>query len=60
MPGATETEFFKRAKMEDTKVAAGDKDDPADVARIGFTAMMKAKATSSAVGKTNFKARSRT
>lgn len=41
MPGATETEFFSRAGMEDTKVGAGKKDDPADVAKIGFDAMMK-------------------
>jgi short-subunit dehydrogenase len=41
MPGATETEFFARADMLDTKVGAGEKDDPADVARIGFDAMMK-------------------
>jgi short-subunit dehydrogenase len=41
MPGATETEFFERAGMEDTKVGAGKKDDPADVAKIGFDAMMK-------------------
>lgn len=41
MPGATDTEFFKRADMEDTKVGAGKKDDPADVAKIGFDAMMK-------------------
>jgi len=40
MPGATETEFFARANMLDTKVGAGEKDDPADVARIGFDAMM--------------------
>jgi short-subunit dehydrogenase len=41
MPGATETEFFKRADMLDTKVGAGKKDDPADVAKVGFEAMMK-------------------
>ena len=41
MPGATDTEFFARADMEDTKVGAGKKDDPADVAKIGFDAMMK-------------------
>jgi short-subunit dehydrogenase len=41
MPGATDTEFFKRADMEDTKVGAGKKDDPAEVAKIGFEAMMK-------------------
>ncbi len=33
MPGATETDFFERADMLDTKVGQGDKDDPADVAR---------------------------
>jgi short-subunit dehydrogenase len=41
MPGPTETEFFARADMLDTKVGAGKKDDPADVARIGFDAMMR-------------------
>ncbi len=41
MPGATDTEFFKRADMLDTKVGAGQKDDPADVAKLGFEAMMK-------------------
>lgn len=40
MPGATETEFFERADMMDTKVGQADKDDPADVAKIGFDAMM--------------------
>jgi short-subunit dehydrogenase len=40
MPGATETEFFERAQMEDTKVGAAKKDDPAMVARVGFKAMM--------------------
>jgi uncharacterized protein len=41
MPGATETEFFERADMMDTKVGTARKDDPAEVARIGFEAMMK-------------------
>jgi short-subunit dehydrogenase len=41
MPGATDTEFFRRADMRDTKVAQGKKDDPADVAKTGFDAMMK-------------------
>jgi short-subunit dehydrogenase len=41
MPGATETEFFKRADMLDTKVGQSKKDDPAEVARIGFEAMMR-------------------
>ena len=40
MPGPTETEFFERAEMLDTKIGAGDKDDPADVARAGFEALM--------------------
>ncbi len=41
MPGATETEFFERAGMEDTKVGQDKKDDPADVAKVGFDAMMR-------------------
>ena len=40
MPGATDTEFFARADMVDTKLGSGKKDDPAEVARIGFKAMM--------------------
>lgn len=40
MPGATDTDFFKRADMLDTNVAQGNLDDPADVARVGFDAMM--------------------
>lgn len=40
MPGATETEFFARADMLDTKVGQAEKDDPADVAQTGFDAMM--------------------
>jgi short-subunit dehydrogenase len=41
MPGATETDFFERADMLDTKVGQSEKDDPADVARVGFDAMMR-------------------
>src|SRR5436305_4089175 len=41
MPGATETEFFRRADMMDTKVGTDKKDDPADVAKNGFEAMVK-------------------
>jgi short-subunit dehydrogenase len=41
MPGATETEFFERADMLDTKVGQAKKDDPADVAATGFKAMMR-------------------
>jgi short-subunit dehydrogenase len=40
MPGATETEFFQRADMMDTKVGTADKDDAATVAKIGFDAMI--------------------
>jgi short-subunit dehydrogenase len=40
MPGPTDTEFFERAEMLDTKVGSGDKDDPVDVARDGFEALM--------------------
>ncbi|MGJ4929259.1 SDR family NAD(P)-dependent oxidoreductase [Bradyrhizobium sp. HKCCYLS2038] len=40
MPGATETEFFRRADMMDTKVGTEKKDDAGDVARQGFQAMM--------------------
>jgi short-subunit dehydrogenase len=41
LPGPTDTEFFERAGMEDTKVGQGKKDDPADVAKTGYEAMMK-------------------
>jgi len=43
MPGATDTEFFERADMMDTKVGTEEKDDPADVARLGYDAMMDGK-----------------
>ena len=44
MPGPTDTEFFERADMMDTKVGASDaKDDPEDVARDGFEALMAGK-----------------
>lgn len=39
MPGPTDTEFFARADMLDTRVGAMDKDDPAQVARTGWDAM---------------------
>jgi uncharacterized protein len=41
MPGATETEFFRRADMMDTKVGTQEKDDPAEVAKAGFDAMVR-------------------
>jgi short-subunit dehydrogenase len=40
MPGPTDTDFFERADMMDTQVGTGKKDDPADVAKVGFKAMM--------------------
>jgi uncharacterized protein len=43
LPGPTETAFFARAGMTDTKVGQGSKDDPAEVAAEGFTALMKGK-----------------
>lgn len=42
-PGATDTAFFERADLEDTEVGQADKDDPRQVARQGFEAMMKGK-----------------
>ena len=42
-PGATDTNFFQRADLLDTKVGQADKDDPALVARNGFEAMMAGK-----------------
>ncbi|RJF74052.1 SDR family NAD(P)-dependent oxidoreductase [Rhodopseudomonas palustris] len=40
MPGATETDFFRRADMLDTAVGAAEKDDAGEVAQLGFDAMM--------------------
>jgi uncharacterized protein len=40
-PGPTDTDFFERADMEDTRVAQGKKDEPEDVAKVGFEAMMR-------------------
>ncbi|MEO7338816.1 MAG: SDR family NAD(P)-dependent oxidoreductase [Caldimonas sp.] len=40
MPGPTDTQFFRRAQMMDTRVGVQKKDDPADVAQAGFDAMM--------------------
>jgi short-subunit dehydrogenase len=41
MPGATDTEFFERADLMDTKIGQAEKADPTDVAQLGFEAMMK-------------------
>ena len=40
MPGPTETDFFRRAGMLDTRVGQQSKDDPARVAAQGFEALM--------------------
>jgi short-subunit dehydrogenase len=40
MPGPTETDFFKRGGMADTKVGSGEKQSAAEVANIGYEAMM--------------------
>jgi short-subunit dehydrogenase len=52
MPGPTDTGFFARAGMEDTLMGQGPKDDPAEVARQGFEALMagKAKVAASSLG----------
>jgi uncharacterized protein len=43
MPGPTSTNFFHRAGMDDTTVGSSKKDDPAEVAKQGFDAMMAGK-----------------
>jgi short-subunit dehydrogenase len=43
MPGPTDTNFFSRADMEDTKIGQAKKDDPAQVAEQGFNALMAGK-----------------
>jgi short-subunit dehydrogenase len=41
MPGATETEFFERADLMDTKVGTEKKQPADEVAKIGFEAMQR-------------------
>jgi hypothetical protein len=43
MPGATETNLFKRAGHTDTKLGQGEKDAVSDVARDGYEALMAGK-----------------
>lgn len=44
LPGPTDTEFFERSDMEDTKAAEkAEQNDPADVAKDGFDALMAGK-----------------
>jgi len=40
MPGPTDTDFFHRAGMDGTRVGEAQKDDPAQVAKQGFDALM--------------------
>ena len=40
MPGPTETNFFHRAGMDDTRIGQGPQDDAADVAQQGYAALM--------------------
>jgi uncharacterized protein len=40
LPGATDTEFFDRAGMQNTPVNESRKDDPAEVAQDAFKAVM--------------------
>jgi uncharacterized protein len=41
MPGPTDTNFFRRSNMLDTVVGRMPKDDPADVAKQGYDALMR-------------------
>jgi len=50
MPGATDTEFFARADMLDTKIGAGKKDDPADVAKVASRRCSTARAEPGSAG----------
>jgi short-subunit dehydrogenase len=43
MPGPTDTEFFERADLLDTKLGTGPRDDPAQVAEQAFEGMMAGK-----------------
>jgi len=40
MPGATETEFFERADLMDTKVGTSKKQPASEVGKLGYDAMM--------------------
>lgn len=44
MPGPTETEFFERADLMDTRMGRGEKDDAGYVAHAGYQAMMSGEA----------------
>lgn len=40
LPGATKTDFFNKADMEDSKILDTELADPADVAKAGYKALM--------------------
>src|SRR3712207_3862139 len=44
MPGPTETEFFERADLEDTRLGQAPHDDAEQVAKEGFEALMAGEA----------------
>lgn len=44
MPGPTETGWFSRAEMDESKLGRMKRDDPAQVARQGFNALMAGRA----------------
>lgn len=43
LPAQTRTNFFHRGDMDDTAIGAGDKNDPTEVARQGYEALMAGK-----------------
>lgn len=42
-PGATDTDFFRRADLQNSKAAKSEKDDPRQVAQQGYDALMAGK-----------------
>ncbi len=40
LPGATDTDFFRKANMENSRILDQELSDPADVARAGYKALM--------------------
>ncbi|MGC4806975.1 SDR family NAD(P)-dependent oxidoreductase [Micromonospora sp. DT233] len=53
LPGPTDTEFFERAELTDTRIGQGRKDDPREVAEQGFKALMRGDQTITAGSFTN-------
>lgn len=53
LPGPTDTDFFERADLMDTKVGQGHKDDPAEVAEQAVDALLEGKDQVVAGGKKN-------